>query len=96
MLLRVYSQFETELSIAVEQCKQHYAAYMCHSYCAPMKKHFSHMLLMLLCAGTDPRVDPEALELAFEFENACNIFLRQASRSFLTILEGEGLILPPP
>ncbi len=42
--------------------------------------------------GIDPRVDPDVLTLALEFENACNIYLRQAARSFIEILEINYII----
>jgi hypothetical protein len=43
----------------------------------------------------EDRVDKEALQLADEFKNACNPFLREAARSFLAILESEGLMEEP-
>ena len=43
----------------------------------------------------DPRIDGQALRLALRFENACNIFLRRASRNYLDILTDEGLLDPP-
>ena len=55
---------------------------------------FDNNPLACFLTVADPRVDPEALELAFEFENACNIVLRQAARSFLSILTQEKLLAP--
>jgi hypothetical protein len=37
-------------------------------------------------------IDPEVLDLALEFENACNPFLQQAAVSLLIILEDNGLL----
>jgi len=34
-------------------------------------------------------VEPEALQLALRFQNACNPFLKEASNTFLNILRKE-------
>ena len=43
---------------------------------------------------TDPRIDLQALTLAQKFQSACNIFLREAARSYLNMLD-ELKISPP-
>lgn len=45
----------------------------------------------LLTTGVDPRVDIDALKLVLEFRNACNVFLREASKTYLAILGEEGI-----
>ncbi len=44
-------------------------------------------LLVCSCVAA-PKVDPNSVMLASRFVNACNPFLRQASRSFLEIVKG--------
>ena len=39
----------------------------------------------------DKRIDPEALAMAEVLEDACDVFLREASRSYLRILEEFGI-----
>ena len=41
--------------------------------------------------GIDPRIDLRALVLAKQFQNACNIFLRGAARSYLSALDELGI-----
>ena len=41
--------------------------------------------------GMDKRIDPEALAMAEVLEDACDVFLREASRSYLRILEEFGI-----
>ena len=41
--------------------------------------------------GMDKRINPEALEMAEMLEDACDVFLREASRSYLRILEEFGI-----
>jgi hypothetical protein len=39
----------------------------------------------------DRRIDPEALAMAEVLQDACDVFLREASRSYLRILEEFGI-----
>ena len=39
----------------------------------------------------DERIDPEALAMSEVLEDACDVFLREASRSYLRILEEFGI-----
>ena len=39
----------------------------------------------------DKRIDPEALAMAEVLEDACDVFLREASRSYLRILDEFGI-----
>ena len=39
----------------------------------------------------DERVNQETLAMAETLENACDVFLREASRSYLRILEEFGI-----
>ena len=39
----------------------------------------------------DKRIDPEALAMAEVLEDACDVFLREASRSYPRILEEFGI-----
>jgi hypothetical protein len=39
----------------------------------------------------DKRIDPEALAMAEVLEDACDVFLREASRTYLRILEEFGI-----
>ena len=41
--------------------------------------------------GMDKRINPEALAMAEMLEDACDVFLREASRSYLRILEEFGI-----
>ena len=41
--------------------------------------------------GMDTRINTEALAMAEMLENACDVFLREASRSYLRILEEFGI-----
>lgn len=41
--------------------------------------------------GMDMRINTEALAMAEMLENACDVFLREASRSYLRILEEFGI-----
>ena len=42
--------------------------------------------------GMDKRINPEALTMAKMLEDACDVFLREASRSYLRILEEFGIM----
>ena len=41
--------------------------------------------------GMDERINPGALAMADMLEDACDVFLREASRSYLRILEEFGI-----
>lgn len=53
-------------------------------------KFMLHVLWYFLNAG----IDREALDLALQFENACNDYLRGAAVNYLSILVDNGLIPP--
>ena len=41
--------------------------------------------------GSDPRVDEGVMEMAEEYQNACNIFLRESALSYLLVLQEMGI-----
>ena len=56
-----------------------------------VKQPFSPPLHSTDYQKVDSRVDLRALKLAQTYDNACNIFLRGAAESFLSILDEMGI-----